>query len=333
MGKVVRVNLEENKITYETVPEKYKLLGGRALTASIISDEVPPEIDPLGKNNKIVFAPGVLGGTTASSAHRLSIGSKSPLTGGIKESNSGGNVALKIARNNIKAIIIEGFVKDGLKALKVDSKEVSLIEANSAKGKKATATAEWIKNKFGRKVAFSLIGPAGERGYLASAIVNSDKDGAANRFSARGGLGAVMGKKGLKALIVDDEETKKVNPFYPDEFKKAIKTYHKALRETPQTAQIYKKYGTTAMVDVTNEVGGMPTRNFSTGYFKKAGNINGKALREKIIARGGDPEHACVPGCLIKSSNIYMDKEGKPLVRSLEYETIILCGSNCDIDD
>ncbi|MEW6664539.1 MAG: aldehyde ferredoxin oxidoreductase C-terminal domain-containing protein [Thermodesulfobacteriota bacterium] len=334
MARIIRINLGQTSVSYEAVPEAYELLGGRSLCSAIITKEVPPECEALGKDNKLVFAPGLLADIAVSSVHRISVGGKSPLTKGIKESNAGGQVARMMARLGIKALIVEGkSISGGLLALRLDRNGVEILEAGFLQGLKASECAQRIKEKHGEHVGMILVGPAGERRLLAGAIILTDKDGVPARFAARGGLGAVMGSKGLKAIIVDDRGTRPVKPRNASAFKVAKKRYALALSRNPVTSEIQRNFGTTAMVDVTQELGGLPTRNFSTGRTENAHKINGPALRKRILERGGDPGHACVTGCTIRSSNIYVDRQGKPLVRSLEYETIVMCGTNCGIDE
>jgi aldehyde:ferredoxin oxidoreductase len=166
-----------------------------------------------------------------------------------------------------------------------------------------------------------------------AAILNSDKDGFPARVCGRGGMGAVMAAKGAKAIVIDDTGTSSVPLADQNRFKTAAKRYMALLKNTPQTKEIYTKFGTAAMTDVANELGGLPTRNFSRGRFEGADKITGRTLYPVITERGGDPSHACMPGCVICSSNIYVDKYGEPIVRSLEYETLVLFGPNCEIDD
>ena len=143
----------------------------------------------------------------------------------------------------------------------------------------------------------------------------------------------MMGSKGIKAIVIDDSGTNSVALADHDRFRTFSRNYHKCLKETPQTSEIYTKYGTAAMVDITNELGGLPCRNFSAGRDVQADRINGRTIYRTIIQRGGNPSHACMPGCLIRSSNIYVDQTGRTIVRSLEYETLVMLGPNCGIDD
>jgi aldehyde:ferredoxin oxidoreductase len=332
--KIIKVNTARRLVQEEKVPEDLRLLGGRAFTSQWVARGVNPECDPLGGKNQLVIAPGLLAGAPASSVHRLSVGAKSPLTGGIKESNSGGNVAYKLARLGIKGIILEDIPKDlQWSILKIGPSGVTLESAADLRGKGTEECAARIHSRYGPEVAFMVIGPAGEQTLSAAAIVNSDREGFPARLCGRGGMGAVMGTKGIKAIVIDDAGTRNVFLTSPDKFREASREYARLLQTTPQTSEIYTKFGTAAMVDITNELGGLPTKNFSLGRFEGAEKINGPTLYRTILERGGDPSHACMPGCLIRSSNIYVGREGRPIVRSLEYETLVMLGPNCGIGD
>jgi aldehyde:ferredoxin oxidoreductase len=332
--KIFRLDVNQQQIVEETVPESLAFLGGRAFSSQWISRNVIPECDPLGRRNQIVIAPGLLACTPASSVHRLSVGAKSPLTGGIKESNSGGNVAYKLARLGIKAIILEGKPQTGQwSVLRISEKGVAFDPAKDLLGDGTEGAAAKILARYGKKVAFMVIGPAGEKGLSTACIVNSDREGFPARICGRGGLGAVLGSKGIKAVVIDDFGTKPPPLASRARFTQASRKFTKYLKETPQTSEIYTKYGTAAMVDITNELGGLPTLNFKLGSFEGADKITGRTIYQTIKDRGGDPSHACMPGCIIRSSNIYLDSSGQTIVRSLEYETLVMFGSNCGIDD
>jgi len=321
-------------VAEEAVPSPLARLGGRAFTSHWISTHVEPACDPLGRKNQLVIAPGLLAGTPASSVHRLSVGAKSPLTNGIKESNSGGNVAYKLARLGIKAIILEDVAKENkLLILRIDPHGVTFEPAAELARRGTEECAAKIHASYGKDVALMVIGPAGENLFNTAAILNSDREGFACRVCGRGGMGAVMGSKGIKAIVIDDSGTNSVALADHDRFRTFSRNYHKCLKETPQTSEIYTKYGTAAMVDITNELGGLPCRNFSAGRDVQADRINGRTIYRTIIQRGGNPSHACMPGCLIRSSNIYVDQTGRTIVRSLEYETLVMLGPNCGIDD
>ena len=330
MENILKVNVTDGSIQKDPVPEAYLTLGGRALTAKILLNEVNPTCNPLGRHNKLIFSGGLLAGTGASSSGRISIGAKSPLTGGIKESNGGGITASRMARIGIRAIVIEGAPEDGrLKILLVEPSRISLLPADEYAGKGVYQTAEMLLESY-PKAAVSCIGPAAENRLFASGIATIDKDGVPGRYSARGGLGAVMRSKGLKAIVVAGQG--KINPARKDEFNKALKTFNDAIRNSP-LAQAYKDYGTVALVEPINALHGLPIRNFSRGKDDRASNISGETLHDTIAARGGESRltHACMPGCLIGCSNVYAGEDGRTIVSPIEYETVGLLGSNLDI--
>lgn len=333
MGTIIRVNLTEKKVTKEPVKEKYEQLGGRALTSNILLDEVDPGCEPLGNRNKLVFAPGLLGGSYLSSSSRISIGGKSPLTGGIKESNAGGVTALAMSKLGIKAIILEGENKESsIEYLYIDKESIELRPADMI-GKGTYETAKILRNRYGKNAALILIGPAGERGLTSAGITNTDVQGRPSRFCGRGGLGAVMGKKGLKAIVIDPHDAKGVTYHDRKAFMDLNKELVKIIRENPATGETYPKFGTAAMATRTNSLNALPTRNFRQGYFESVDKIEGENLYKIICDRGGEGEttHSCMPGCVIKCSNVYPDESGVEMVAPLEYETIGLMGSNCGI--
>ena len=194
------------------------------------------------------------------------------------------------------------------------------------------ATAPKLTDKYGDKVAIALIGPGGEMQMKAAGIQNIDKDKIPSRIAARGGLGAVMGSKGLKAIVFDHTGGQKPPMANPEAFKIAQKDYTKSVLEHPQSVT-YRDYGTAAMAHMCEHLGALPTRNFSTGHFEEIDAISGETLREFILTRGkpSDPSHACMAGCTIKCSNIFGGEDGNIIVSPLEYETIGLMGSNLGI--
>lgn len=335
MGKLVRVNMSQLKIYECPLPEKYEGLGGRALTSQLVFDEVPPACEPAGPHNKIIFAPGILGGTGLSSSGRLSAGGKSPLTNGIKESNAGGNTATKMARLGISALVIEGMADNKHLYLLLLSKDgMQLVKADDLRGLGNYPLLAELRRRYGEKVGVISIGPAGELGLASAGIANTDRDGVPGRFNGRGGLGAVMGSKGLKAIVIDDHETRGLPVKDRATFTSICRELHDDLAVN-QIIKGYGKYSTLGILNLVNELGALPTRNFREGRFEGAQKICGEALHDTITRRGGEgnPTHACMAGCMIKCSNVYPDITGMTLVSPLEFETIGLLGSNCGIDD
>ena len=334
--KIWRINTKSQTYSIDQIPESWDRLGGRGLLAKILLDEVDPECYPLGPNNRLIFSPGLLTGHRLTSLDRISIGGKSPLTGGIKEANAGGRTGYHLANLGIKALIIEDIPEeDNWTVLHLSHDGVRFDSANSVVKLGVYQTAAKLIEKYGDNVAIALIGPGGEMKMRAAGIQNIDKDLVPSRIAARGGVGAVMGSKYIKAIVIDAKDGKRLSVKNEDAFKKARKKYTDMVLEHPQTTT-YAEYGTSAMVSMCNTIGGMPTRNFSSGTFEKAENISGDRLRETLLERGGvsNTTHACMVGCVIKCSNIVGDRDGKEvLVSPLDYETIDLMGANLGIDD
>ncbi len=268
-----------------------------------------------------------------SSCDRISIGGKSPLTGGVKEANAGGTTGLYMAFLGIKALIIEDKPdNDDWSILLVNHEGIKFESGQGLIGLGVFECGKKLIETFGPKIAVALIGQGGEMQLAAAGIQNFDKENLPSRIAARGGLGALMGSKKIKAIVFDSRLGEKPPIAHPEEFRLAQKAYTKALMEHPQTA-VYRDYGTAAMARMCNSFGALPTRNFSEGQFEEVETISGEYMRDVILARGGEgePTHACMPGCTIRCSNNYADASGKSMVSPLEYETIGLMGSNLGI--
>lgn len=338
MDKLLRINMGADggpKITEESIGD-YAGLGGRALTSMIVGKEVPPTCHPLGDDNKLVIAPGLLSGTAASMSGRISVGCKSPLTGGIKESNSGGQGAQVMARLGYSAIVLEG-KPDGDDLYKIFiNKDGAKIEAdNSLKMLGNYDLVEKLRAEYGEKVACVSIGPAGEMQLGAASVAFTDMEQRPTRHAGRGGVGAVMGSKCVKAIVFDDAEMKMRKPTDPEKFKAANKIFVEGLKKHPVTGEGLPAYGTNVLTNVLNEAGGFPTRNFSSGQFDGASKISGEAQAELENTRGGEGSatHGCHRGCIIRCSGTFYDKNGKYLTKQPEYETVWAHGGNCGIDD
>lgn len=334
--QIWRVNVNTQTLKREPVPPSWERLGGRGLIARILLDEVPADCEPLGPKNKLLFCPGLLVGHMLSSCDRISIGSKSPLTGGVKEANAGGTTGMQLALLGIKALIIEDWPSQaGLWVLHLSAQGARFDPADDLAGLGVYQSAARLVEKYGEKVAVALIGPGGEMKLRAAGIQNLDKDKVPSRIAARGGLGALMASKGLKAVVIDASAGQKPPIENPEAFREAQKVFNKALMDHPQT-HTYRDYGTAAMVNMCQTFGSLPTRNFSSGQFEHADTLSGEHLRETILKRGGvsKPNHACMPGCVIQCSNVYGSQDGQQvLVAPIEYETIGLMGSNLGIGD
>lgn len=333
MDKILRVNMTDQTTTVEAVPAAWAALGGRGLTSTIVAAEVPPTCHPLGPNNKLVFAPGLLTGSPAANSGRLSAGAKSPLTGTIKESNAGGTAAQMLARLGIKALIIEGMpTKEAWYSLHVNKEGVTVQEETELVGKGNFAVIEALEARLGKKTGILTIGPAGEFKMTAANISVKDPDSKI-RSHGRGGLGAVMGSKKIKFITIDDQGAPGIKIAEPEKFKAAARVFAKALLDHPVSGEGLPTYGTNVLVNILHEAGGLPTRNFSVGQFEGHDKISGETMHDTIVARGGKPKHGCHAGCIIQCSQVYHDKEGKYVTSGFEYETIWGLGADCGIDN
>jgi len=330
-----RINMRTRTLHREPFPQSWERLGGRGLSARILLDETDPACEPLGPRNKLIFAPGLLVGHMLSSLDRISIGGKSPLTGGIKEANAGGRTGLQLAHLGVKALIIEDQpAEPGYWTLILDANGARFEPASDLAGLGVYPASARLVERYGEKAAIALIGPGAEMKLRSAGIQNLDRDQVPSRIAARGGLGAVMAVKGLKAIVIDGPSGQKPPIHDPAAFKIAQKEYTQALMAHPQVG-VYKNYGTAAMTRMTQAFGALPTRSFSSGQFEASEDISGEHMRDVIIERGGQgaPSHACMPGCTIQCSNIFPGQDGQTIVSPLEYETISLMGSNLGLSD
>ena len=319
---------------YEDLPADYATLGGRGMTSTIVNKEVPPTCNPLGPHNKLVFAPGIVTGTAAPSSGRLSVGGKSPLTGGIKEANAGTPFSQMLARMRIGAIIVEGKHEgDDYYLLKVTMEGGEFINANKWSGKGLYGVHKDLFKEYGNKVGICSVGIAAELLGAMSGVCFNDPEGLPSRYAGRGGLGAVMASKGLKFIVVDETGAPGVEIANQEVFKEGIKKLEDALttHDVTKPGGALNSYGTSVLVNIINEAGGLPQRNFSAGQDDRAEQISGEAKAEIIKNRGGSRPHFCNPGCIIQCSEIWVKPGGKDPVGVLEYESVWALGANCGI--
>jgi len=331
MDRMLRVDMSTLTTREEAYPDEWIALGGRALSAKILLREVDPSCDPLGPANKLVLAPGCLSGSSAPTSGRMSVGAKSPLTRGIKEANAGGQPGQKLMRLGYRAIIVEGQPADASKRylLKVTKDGVSLEERSDLKGLRTYACAAKLAGESGKRASFIICGPAGEARMKGASVALTDEDHRyPTRHAARGGLGAVMGAKGLKAVIVDDEGTTARQPKNAAGFKELVVQTSKAYKAGPQ----FFALGTSAVVPMANMMSTLPTRNRREMQFEHADKIDGARIVESFATRGGGM-HNCMTGCIVQCSNVVHAPDGSYKTSALEFETLVLMGSNCGIGD
>lgn len=309
---------------------------GRYLIVKTLFEMGAATVEPLSPANPLIFSAGPFAGSSFSNANRTSVGCKSPLTGGIKEANGGGSFSYGLGQQEIAGFTLLGaspswvvihFQKDG---------SIDFDDATPYLGKGNFAAQDMLHARYGRKVTIALCGPVGEYQGLIAGIAFSDKDGRPARLSARGGVGAVMGAKRVKAIVVDLD---KIPAFHePKKVNAAIKDYARMLQADSLVVNFYQKLGTMGMADLQNAMGGLPVRNFSAGQLVNVSTgekfrMGGDHISQLNASRGGEHTHACMPGCIIQCSNVYHDANGKEVVSPVEYETLGLLGTNCGIGD
>jgi aldehyde:ferredoxin oxidoreductase len=336
MRTYLQINLKTRTVEKEELHGEAIAKAGRYLIAKTLLEKGLARVDPLSAENPLIFSAGPLAGTSFSNANRTSVGCKSPLTGGIKESNGGGTFSYGLGQLHLAGFTLNDISDDWVVIhLKKDG-TISFDEAAPYLKKNNFAAADLLYERYGKKVALAICGPVGEYQGLLAGIAFSDSDGRPSRLSARGGVGAVMGSKRVKAIVVDLDKI----PQLHDRKKSMgnIRTYAQKLQADSIVMNFYNALGTMGMADVTNYMGGLPVRNFSGGQFAdtsagEAFKMGAEFIGDLNRSRGGSQTHACMPGCVIQCSNVYFDQNGKEVVSPVEYETLGLLGTNCCIGD
>jgi aldehyde:ferredoxin oxidoreductase len=333
--KFIRINMTDQTIRKTDFPQEYLGSGGRGLTAALINTEVPADCDPLGPDNKLVFAGGLLTGTKLVNTSRISVGAKSPLTGGIKESNVGGSAPHALGKLGIAAIVVEGQSPGGKYwVLRIDADGQAVLEpADAFAGLRTYECAEKMLAHYGEKNGLLLIGPAGEQRLASASVQSTDVDRRPCRAAGRGGMGAVMGAKGLNAIVVSEEGAVAEAALDSAAFKDAAKAVATAISKNPFTGEMLRAVGTAGLVSAVNGLGAFPSFNATRGQLEGSEKISGETLAATVAERGGRTGHRGCTGCIIHCSNEYMDQNGKYVTASLEYETIWSMGAMPGITD
>jgi len=334
--KYLHINLNDKTVRSDDLSGEAIIRAGRNLIVRTLLERDLAEVDPLSPENPLIFSAGPFAGTSFSNANRISVGCKSPLTGGIKEANAGGTFAFAMGQLEISGFTLDGASQDWTIIRITKDDGIIFEDATPYLGKSNFELAKLLHKKFGEKVSLALCGPVGEYLGLIAGISFSDNESRPVRIAARGGVGAVMGSKKVKAIICDKAKM----PTFVDRKKvmSLVKDYGAKIRDDA-AAQSLGRNGTMQVADMTNHLGGMPVNNFSSGQqvdTSVKGNVlsmGGDYIRDLNNDRGGEHTHACMPGCQIKCSNVYVDKNGKEIVSPLEYETLCLLGTNVGIFD
>ncbi|MDF2546382.1 MAG: aldehyde ferredoxin oxidoreductase [Anaerosolibacter sp.] len=319
-GKVLRVNLKERswKVEALDVEKAKKYIGGRGLGTKILTEEVSPEVEPLSPENKLIFITGPLSGTPTPTGGRYMVVTKSPLTGTVACSNSGGYWGAELKFSGFDMVIVEDKA-DVPVYLNIVDDQIEIRDAAHLWGKVVSETTQILEKECAEKAKVLTIGPAGEKLSRLASIMNDY-----SRAAGRSGVGAVMGSKNLKAIVVKGSQ--KVQLFNHDQLKEVVSNCTKKIRENGVTGQGLPAYGTAVLVNIINENGVFPTNNFQTAVFDKAEEISGETLAEKYLVKK-DPCYRCPIACgrYCKVDDI---EGGGP-----EYETIWAFGSDCGVSD
>lgn len=325
MGKILRVNLTKGTIKEEKLKEKdlHQFIGARGLGTKIFSDEVDPKVEPLSPENKLIFMTGPLTGTIATSAGRYNVITKGPLTGAISASNSGGSFGPELKYAGWDGIIFEGKSEKPV-YLWIDNDVAELRDASEIWGKSVFETTDWLKENTKEEAKVACIGQAGENLVKYAGILNDY-----NRAAGRSGVGAVMGSKNLKAVAV--RGTKGVKTADPDGFFAAVTEARDKLAAHPVTGAGLAAFGTNILVNILNEFGGLPVKNFSeAAVFPTAEKISGEYQAEHYLVRN----KGCF-GCSIGCGRVTRIKDGKfkSWGEGPEYEATWALGSNLGLDN
>ena len=322
MGKILRVDLSRKKISSQPLADEQAelFLGGRGLGVEILFREMPGRTGPLSPENKLIFATGPLTGSGAPTSGRYSVITRSPLTGTVFDSNSGGHFGVQLKRAGWDAIIIEGRA-EAPRYVWISDEMVEIRKADHIWGSSTHATEDAVRSETEKEAKIACIGPAGERRVLISSIIN-DK----NRAAGRGGVGAVMGSKNLKAIAVLGSHEPSISD--DEEFKVASRTSLEAISKNPITKDSLPNYGTAVLVNVINEIGALPTFNFQRGYFEDADAISGETIRERILEKRIACD-ACTVACGRETKIPERERQGE----GPEYETVWSFGAACGVRD
>jgi len=327
IGKILRVDLTRQTASVEPLNQHiaHQYIGGRGLGAYYLYNEVDPTIDPLSKANKLLMATGPLTGTGTLAAGRYTVVSKAPLTGTIAMSNSGGMFPAELKFAGYDMLIFEGKARKPV-YLWIMNDQIEIRPAEALWGLNSHQTTDAIVRETHPEAKVSCIGPAGENLVKYACIIN-DK----GRAAGRSGVGAVMGSKNLKAVAV--RGTNGVTVADPMGFRDAILAAQKEFHD-PYMSGVLAKYGTADVVEFSNEVGLLPTRNSQAGVFEHASRISGALLAEKYNLRGARKTKACF-SCPLACGRVTRVAEGefKGEGEGPEYETMGAFGSACGVDN
>jgi aldehyde:ferredoxin oxidoreductase len=320
-GSILRVNLTSGKFSKELTPASLarNFVGGRGFGAYFLYNEVPRHADPLGPENKLIISSGPLSGLMIPGAGKCDWATKSPLTGGYASASLGGMFTAELKYAGIDSIILEGISPKPV-YLFIDDNKIELRDASALWGKGTIELEKEFKDKFGEEFQIAVIGPGGENG-VSFASINHDY----GRQAGRGGVGTVMGVKNVKAIVVHG--TKSIPVADLEGYRKAGMALYKACKDAEGLKE-WTRYGTTVVVSWCDEVGALPTRNFTAGSFEGGKSLYGPQMRKEIVLT----DKGCF-GCPCPCGKYSVMKRYNTRVEGPEYETIGMIGSNLGVSD
>ncbi|MBS4014207.1 MAG: aldehyde ferredoxin oxidoreductase family protein [Bacteroidetes bacterium] len=319
-GKLLRINLSERTAKTEAIPDKILVdyIGGRGLGAKLLYDETPKGTNPLGPENKLYFITGALNGVNAPTTSRYTVVTKAPLSGTITSSSSGGHFGYSLKATGFDVIAIEGKASSPV-YISVNNQNVEIKDAGHLWGKDVHEASDILIQKYGEKAGIAAIGVAGEQQVLLASIMNEK-----NHAAGRSGIGAVLGSKMLKAIVVNGDT--KTPTASEEAVKEAIAEWRRYIGEAPLTKDVLKEYGTPVLVNVINNLGAYPTKNFQDGVFLNYPSTSPETFKELHFVKRS-PCHGCPIGCARITQTVKAQGKGP------EYETIWAFGGLCLVEN
>ncbi len=334
MRKYLHIDLARRAVEIVELHGEDIAKAGRYLIAKNLLENGIAGVDPWSPENPLIFSVGPFAGIGFSNGGRISVGCRSPLTGGVKEANRGGTFGTALGHLSIAGLTLHGVSDDWVVIRLMKDGSITFDSAEPLMGKGNNEAAALIREIYGKRTSFSLCGPVGEYLGIVAGVAFSDMEGRPGRLAARGGVGAVMGNKKVKAIVADLDKMPELH-----DKKKAfddIRSYAAKINEQ-DAIKALRELGTAYVADHLNYTGGLPVRNFSSGRLVEPGGeplkVGGDFIRQQNMERGGKTAHACMAACAIQCGNVYVDAEGKEVVSPLEYESIGLLGTNLGLTE
>jgi len=325
--KIAYIDVSEEAVDIQKIPENYRFIFGRALGVKILSGLNIEHEFPLGYYNRLIFSPGLLCGYKVKGADKMSIVSKSPVNGFMRAPTLSGNIAYKMAMTGLRALVLSGISKNW-KNIVITNDGIQLVPADEFVGDKTSDLFKKLKKKYGDNIGIAGIGPAGEKMYLTSTIISSDESGIASFELSKGmGFGAIMGSKKIKAIIFIPKDNGFKIPSLTKEFKSTYEEFEPLILNNTITGRSLPLFGESVFVQLINDAGALPTNNFTSGSFERISHINHEAVNEKALEKNKSQFSLSIS----RQLSIY-DTEKELISGNIGYNSLVGFGSNIGID-